>query len=153
MTPVGPFPSPRAWISVDATFHNNTFRFIGTHHDSDDAATRELQGGELRTGPANTSLPIIVAMDSNAPAPQAPTYVDFINAGYSDVWSEIFPTMPGFTCCQPQLDERIDLILTLGNVEAQNAALFGTDQASKTGGLFPSDHAGVAAQLVVERTE
>jgi exonuclease III len=102
-------------------------------------------------------------MDSNAP-PGDLTYADFIAAGYEDVWSEIFPTQPGYTCCQAQfldntvsqLTSRIDLILTLGSVEAQNIALFGADPASKTPGpgrLWPSDHAGVAAQLVVEGTD
>ena len=101
-------------------------------------------------------------MDSNsqaAPLPQDPTYIDFSLAGYADVWSELFPGTLGFTCCQAQLDnnpvsqlyQRIDLILTLGPVEAQNVALFGATPASKTpGGLWPSDHAGVAAQLVLE---
>jgi len=123
---------------------------------------REAQGGELRAGPANTSLPVILAMDSNAPAfplPQDPTYPDFIAARYNDAWTEIFPLVPGFTCCLAQFDnnpvsdlyQRIDLILTRGNIEAQNIALFGADPATKTpGGLWPSDHAGVAAQLVVE---
>ena len=93
------------------------------------------------------------------PFPQDATYLDFINAGYHDAWSEIFPFEPGLTCCQAQfvnnplsqLYQRTDLILTLGRVEAQNIALFGADPSTRTpGGLWPSDHAGVAAQLVVE---
>jgi len=164
-TPIGPFPVPRAWVSVDATFHGKPFRFIGTHLESGDPNIRRLQGGELRAGPANTSLPVIIAMDSNArasPPPQDPTYLDFIAAGYNDVWLEIFPQAPGLTCCQAQLvnnavsqlSERIDLILTLGDVQAQNIALFGATPASKTqDGLWPSDHAGVAAQMVVKRVE
>jgi hypothetical protein len=168
-TPTGALlPFPRAWASVDATFHGRSFRFITTHLESVDTtpilgfSIRELQGAELRSGPANTSLPVVVAMDSNSPAaplPQDPTYIDFSLAGYTDAWSEIFPGVPGFTCCQEQLDnnpvsqlsQRIDLILTLGAVEAQNVALFGATPASRTsGGLWPSDHAGVAAQLVLE---
>ncbi len=162
-TPFGTLPVPRAWVSVDATFNGKAFRFIGTHLESVVASIREAQGGELRAGPANTSLPVIVAMDSNAqafPLPQDPTYMDFIAAGYNDAWTEIFPIVPGLTCCQAQfvnnaasqLYQRIDLILTLGSIEAQNIALFGADPSSKTpGGLWPSDHAGVAAQLVVEQ--
>ena len=100
-------------------------------------------------------------MDSNAqaaPTPLDPTYTDFIAAGYSDVWSEIFPGVPGLTCCQAQfvdnpisqLYQRIDVILTLGDVIAQNIALFGINQNDKTpDGLWPSDHAGVAAQILV----
>ena len=162
-TPVGTLPLPRAWVSVDATSHGRNFRFIGTHLESVDPTIRQLQAAELRDGPANTSLPVVIAMDSNAPAaplPQDPAYVDFIDAGYSDVWSQIFPSRPGFTCCQAELDnnlisqlyQRIDLILTLGPVGAQNIALFGQTQHSKTpDGLWPSDHAGVAGQLVITR--
>jgi hypothetical protein len=102
-------------------------------------------------------------MDSNsqaAPLPQDPTYMDFIAAGYQDGWTTIFPLVPGLTCCQAELDnnpvsqlyQRIDLILTLGNAQVQNIALFGDDPRTKTaGGLWPSDHAGVAAQVVVEK--
>ena len=167
-SPQGPFPSPRAWVSVDVLFHKKPFRFIGTHLESDDAAVRQLQAEELRLGPANTantSLPVILAMDSNAraaPPPQDATYVGFITAGYSDAWSEISPGVPGYTCCQnelvnnvrSELSRRIDVILTFGSIRAQNAALFGAEQASKTlSGLWPSDHAGVAAQLIVKATE
>ena len=161
-TPIGTIPLPKVWASVDASFNGKGFRFIGTHLESVDAGIRELQGGELRTGPANTSLPVIIAMDSNAqasPSPQDQTYLDFISAGFNDAWTEVYPGVSGFTCCQAplvnnvtsQLYQRIDLILTLGSIEAQNIALFGASPASKTaGGLWPSDHAGVAAQLVVE---
>jgi len=162
ITPVGTLPVPRVWCSVDVNFHRRPFRFINTHLESFDAGIRELQAGELRAGPADTSLPVILAMDSNsqaAPLPQDPTYMDFIGAGYNDAWSEIAPESSGFTCCQAQLVnnpvsqlyQRIDLILTRGSIEAQNIALFGATPTSMTpGGLWPSDHAGVAAQLNVE---
>jgi hypothetical protein len=102
-------------------------------------------------------------MDGNSqafPFPQDATYLDFISDGYLDVWSELFPSRPGLTCCQAQLDnnvksqlyQRIDLLLTKGPIEAQKVARFGITQASKTpGGLWPSDHAGVAAQVVVRQ--
>ena len=161
-TPIGVIPLPRVWASVDGTFNGKAFRFIGTHLESIDPGIRELQGGELRAGPANTSLPVIVAMDSNAqasPVPQDPTYSDFIHAGYNDAWTEVYPAVSGFTCCQAalvnnvasDLYQRIDLILTLGNIEAQSIALFGATAATKTSdGLWPSDHAAVNAQLVIE---
>jgi hypothetical protein len=148
---------------VDVQFNNRAFRFIGTDLDATDANVRELQAGELRSGPANTGLPVIIAMDSNsqaAPLPQDAAYLDFLAAGYNDAWSDIFPNVPGFTCCQAQLDNnpvselllRIDLILTRGPVEVQNIALFGADAASKTAdGLWPSDHAGIAAQVIIEK--
>jgi endonuclease/exonuclease/phosphatase family metal-dependent hydrolase len=161
-TPNGTIPITRSWASVDVHFHGSTFRFIGTHLESFVPIVREAQGAELRAGPGNTSLPVIVAMDSNAqafPLPQDPTYSDFMAAGYSDVWQELFPSAPGLTCCQSESDnnpvsqlyQRIDLILTLGNIEEQNIGLFGADPSTRTpDGLWPSDHAGVAAQVTVE---
>jgi hypothetical protein len=160
-TPIGPVPLPRSWASVDAQFFGHSFRDIDTHLESFDANVRELQGGELRAGPASTSLPVIIAMDSNAqafPLPQDPTYLDFMSAGYNDVWSRIFPRSPGLTCCQneadnnpvSQLSQRIDLVLTHGRVTPWGAALIGADPRSRTpDGLWPSDHAGVAAGVVV----
>lgn len=162
-SPIGLLPLPRAWVSVDATIDGKAFRYIGTHLESLVPAIREAQGAELRAGPANTSLPVILAMDSNAqaaPLPQDPTYMDFIAAGFNDGWAEIFPFFPGYTCCQAepdnnpvsQLYQRIDLVLTLGHAQVQNIALFGAEPWERiAGGLWPSDHAGVAAQVVVER--
>jgi endonuclease/exonuclease/phosphatase family metal-dependent hydrolase len=160
-SPAGTLPLPRAWASVDALSHGRAFRFITTHLESVVPAIREQQGAELRNGPANTPMPVVIAMDSNAqagPLPQDPTYADFRTAGYSDVWSEFFPKLPGFTCCQAELDnnavsqlyQRIDLILTHGAVEGQNIALYGASPAARTrDGLWPSDHAGVASQIVI----
>jgi hypothetical protein len=161
-TPNGIVPITRSWASVDVQFHASKFRFIGTHLESFVPIVREAQGAELRAGPAVTSLPVIVAMDSNAqafPLPQDPTYVDFMASGYNDVWQEVYPSVPGLTCCQNESDnnpvselyQRIDLILTLGDIEGQNIALFGAVPSTRTSdGLWPSDHAGVAAQVTVE---
>jgi hypothetical protein len=138
-----------------------TFHYINTHLESFDANIRELQGGELRAGPANTPLPLIIAMDSNAqafPLPQDPTYTDFVSAGYNDVWSEIFSKRAGLTCCQAESDnnpvsqlyQRIDLVLTHGKVTPWETELIGTNPASRLpDGLWPSDHAAVVAGVLV----
>src|SRR5271170_2048455 len=160
-SPIGLLPLPLAWVSVDATFDGKRFRYIGTHLESVVPAIREAQGSELRTGPANTSLPVILAMDSNsqaAPLPQDPTYMDFIAAGYNDGWAEIFPLVPGLTCCQDEADnnpvsqlyQRIDLILTHGRVTPWGVTLIGADRRSRLpDGLWPSDHAALVAAVVV----
>jgi hypothetical protein len=160
-TPVGSLPYPRAWASVDAQFFGHAFLYVNTHLESFDANIRELQGGELRAGPANTSLPLIVAMDSNAqafPLPQDPTYTDFVSAGYNDVWSELFPRIAGLTCCQDETDnnpvselyQRIDLVLTHGKVTPWESLLIGTSPRSRLpDGLWPSDHAALEAGVVV----
>lgn len=161
-TPIGVVPLPRVWVSVDAIGNGGAFRFIGTHLESFDATIRELQGGELRAGPANTSLPVILAMDANsqaAPSPLDATYSDFLSAGYQDAWTAVLPSDPGFTCCQAelvnnpvsQLDHRIDLILAKGSVTPQDVALYGAETSSMTpNGLWPSDHAAVAGQFLIK---
>jgi len=163
-TPIGPVPLPRSWASVDGEFFGHPFLFINTHLESFDADIRELQGGELRAGPANTSLPLIIAMDSNAqafPLPEDSTYSDFISAGYNDVWSRLFPRRAGLTCCQDEADnnpvsqlyQRIDLVLTHGTVSPWGAALIGADARSRLpDGLWPSDHAALVAGVVVGAT-
>jgi hypothetical protein len=163
-TPIGTLPchgpGPR-WmlVSTDKPFASSLVTWSQwIQRCSGLPSIRRAQGAELRGGPANTTLPVVIAMDSNfqaAPLPQDPSYVDFVLAGYNNVWLELQPGVPGLTCCQAELDnnpvsqlyQRIDLILTMGPVEAQNVALFGATAASRTsGGLWPSDHAGVAAQ-------
>jgi endonuclease/exonuclease/phosphatase family metal-dependent hydrolase len=160
-TPVGTLPYPRAWASVDVQFFGHPFLYINTHLESFDAGIRELQGDELRAGPANSSLPVIIAMDSNAqafPLPQDPTYVDFISAGYDDVWSRLFPKRAGLTCCQDEADnnsvsqlyQRIDLVLTLGKIKPWGAVLIGNNPRSRLpDGLWPSDHAALVVGVVV----
>lgn len=160
-TPIGPVPYTRAWATVDAQFFGHSFHYVNTHLESFDANVRELQGDELRAGPANSALPVIIAMDSNAqafPLPQDPTYVDFRSAGYQDVWSSLFPKRAGLTCCQDEADnnpvsqlyQRIDLVLTRGSVTPLGAALLGADPRSRlSDGLWPSDHAALVAALVV----
>jgi len=160
-TPLGPVPLPRSWASVDAEFFGHSFLYINTHLESFDASIRELQGGELRAGPAKSTLPVIIAMDSNAqayPLPQDPTYTDFMSAGYNDVWSESFPSLPGLTCCQDESDnnpvselyQRIDLVLTHGKVVPWGAALIGTNSRTRLrDGLWPSDHAALVAGVIV----
>ena len=162
-TPVGNVPLPRSWASVEAQFFGHSFVYINTHLESFDANIRELQGGELRAGPANSALPVIIAMDANAqafPLPQDPTYADFISAGYNDAWSTIFPKTAGLTCCQDEADnnpisqlyQRIDLVLTVGRVAPWGVALIGNNSRSRLpDGLWPSDHAALVAGVIVGR--
>jgi hypothetical protein len=163
-TPIGPVPLPRVWLSIDARFDDQTVRFVGTHLESFDPDVRRQQALELRTTLAQTSLPIVVAMDANAaaaPPPVDPTYSDFVAAGYRDAWTgsdDRLDVDPGFTCCQPSLtnpisglSQRIDLILLRGPLHSREAALVGDTPASMTPeGVWPSDHAGVVAQLRID---
>ncbi len=155
------FSVHRAWIAADIKFHDTTFRLIDTQLESFHAGINYLQGQELLDGPvAGTTLPVIIAMDSNSPAnlpsdPFAGSYANFIGNGFEDAWAEANPGAAGLTCCQlgtllnptSVVTSRVDLILLRGDLRANAAALFGGNAADRTGGLWPSDHVGVAARL------
>ncbi len=160
-----PIHAPRAWIAADVTFQGAQDRFFTTHLESVSPLLRRAQAGQLRAIAGTTAQPVIIAMDSNAqagPPPIEDTYRDFLNAGYTDAWTTTHPSDPGFTFGQAQflnnsvslLFQRIDLILLHGAVAAQGADVLGDNLADRTaGGLWPSDHAAVAARLKVGEAE
>lgn len=153
----------RAWASVDVNFHNTKFRFIDTQLEAFNSDINYLQGEELLSGPAHTTKPVVIAMDSNSKANSpgnqfTATYYNFLNNGFTDAWMETQGNAPGTTCCQaPSLtntlstvSNRIDLILLHGHLDPKTVELFGGQQSDRTMGLWPSDHLGVAARLGTE---
>ena len=124
-------------------------------------AIRVAQAKELLLTAANTSLPVVIAGDFNIPAdtsldPSFPGYQAIINAGFTDAWRSKRAPDPGFTCCQAEnllnptslLSTRIDLVLFRGASDVADISLIGNLPAGRTAsGLWPSDHAGVAATL------
>ena len=141
----------RGWTSVDADIAGDTFRFINTHLEAFAPQVRDIQAGELLAGPANTALPVILVGDLNATPTDAATYGRIVAAGFSDVWVG----GGGFTCCQAagvnnaasMLDQRIDYVLFRG-INLHNPSVVGDEESDKTpSGLWPSDHAGVVAQI------
>jgi endonuclease/exonuclease/phosphatase family metal-dependent hydrolase len=158
-TPIGTFPLTRGWGSVDAAIGDRTLRFITTHLEvasSPDAETvQRQQAGELVAGPAATPLPVAVAGDFNL-RPGRPTYRQLRDAGFDDAWTAANPDgATGNTCChgvslsdpKSVLKRRIDLILTRGEIRATRAFVVGAEPEDFASGLWPSDHAGVVAEL------
>jgi hypothetical protein len=150
----------RGWASVDATVRGQTVRFINTHLINIVPAIQVAQGNELRAGPANTTLPVIVVGDFNSPADGTgtPTYSHFIGAGFTDAWSATHPSDLGNTGFHADdlqnaisnLTQRIDFVLFRGDVSALDAEVVGDElQDRAPSGLWPSDHAGVAARLAL----
>lgn len=159
----GTFVVHRAWISADVEFHGKGFRLVDTQLDAFDATTNYNQGQELISGPANTSMPVVVAMDANSKAnPPAnnftPTYTNFLSNGFKDAWTETQGDAPGPTSGQDptltnpvsQVTQRIDMILLHGDLDAKATELFGGQQSDRVNGLWPSDHLAVAARLGVD---
>ena len=167
-TAVGPISLPWAWASVDVSFHGQEFRFATTHLDSNSGAAQLAQASEFLAGPGDTELPIIWVGDFNSDAegttitgtpPATATYGTIIAAGFEDAWNEKHPADPGFTCCHatdlrnvtPTLTRRIDLVLTRGPFDIEEASLVGEAPADRLpSGVWPSDHAGVVATLQLE---
>jgi endonuclease/exonuclease/phosphatase family metal-dependent hydrolase len=176
----------RGFVAVDAKVPGHRYRFVNTHLETlqpvpDDPASRFFQAAQaaqlisvLETTTTD-SRNLIVAGDINSspedqpvPGPLpglpppfdqgiAPPYVQFIEAGFTDVWTLRSRPDPGFTCCQAPdllnelslLDERIDVVLTRDMLRRASAKVIGDRVADKTpSGLWPSDHAGVAARLL-----
>jgi endonuclease/exonuclease/phosphatase family metal-dependent hydrolase len=152
----GPFTVLGGWASVDATLGGKTTRFITTHLDPITAAARSAQASELVAGPLNTTTPVVLTCDCNS-EPSTTAYATLRGAGLKDAWLQAQTGEPGFTCCQSTptllnptstLTSRIDYVFSRGGLKAGDAALVGAEQSSRTpAGLWPSDHAGVFAEL------
>ena len=150
----------RGWGSVDVTSGGHKFRFINTHLEQEGFfnQVQVAQGNELLSGPANTSLRVILVGDYNSRADGTgtPTYSNLTGAGFTDAWSVTHPGELGNTFGHEplllnttvNLTQRIDLVLFRGSVSAVNADVVGDELGDRTPtGLWPSDHAGLMARL------
>ena len=150
----------RGWGSVDVTSRGHKFRFINTHLEQEGffSQVQIAQGNEVLSGPANTSLPVILVGDYNSRADGTgtPTYSNLTGAGFTDAWSVTHPGELGNTFGHEplllnttvNLTQRIDLVLFRGSVSAVNADVVGDELGDRTpSGLWPSDHAGLMATL------
>ena len=158
-----PIPIVRGWASVDAKVRGKEFRFITTHLDGDCTRVttfyQDTQAAEILAGPAATDRPVIYVGDLNSEADGGgtATYARALAAGFSDAWA-IAGSGAGLTCCQADhvlnpvslLTERIDFVLFRGDFAVHSVEVVGDEPVDRTpSGLWPSDHAGVVAQLEV----
>jgi Endonuclease/Exonuclease/phosphatase family len=155
---IGPIVVRHGWVAVDAKIRGKEFRFISTHLDPICLDVQQAQANEILVGPGSTTLPVILLGDFNSPANgSGVTYNNLIAAGFHDAWT-IAGNGQGFTCCQAndllnpqsQLTTRIDLVLFRGGFGVNKVDIWGEEPADRTpSGLWPSDHAGVAASLLL----
>jgi endonuclease/exonuclease/phosphatase family metal-dependent hydrolase len=159
-TIVGPVTVTRGWASLDANLHGHPVRIIDTHLEQDAFPAVQLaQAQELLAGPANTTMPVVLASDLNTGPGVTPTYDAMLAAGMTDTWTATRPANPGQTWPLHGEDpatssatpfERIDLALTRGGIRPLVDLLVGASPAALTpSGLWPSDHAGVLGILWV----
>ena len=159
VTGLGTITVPRSWIAADMKVRGKTFRLITTHLETYDSSVQEAQAQELLSGPANTTMPIVMIGDYNSSAnggrDTTPTYGILLGAGFDDAWAATNPGDDGNTCCQDpdlgnadsKLDERIDLILTKNGVTPATTGLINSEAPSAP--YWPSDHAGVTGTLLI----
>jgi endonuclease/exonuclease/phosphatase family metal-dependent hydrolase len=166
---------PRGFVAVDATFKGRTYRFVNTHLEP--VMVPELlplqmaQAQELVAALQDVTLPVILVGDFNSKATKGESYKLIKSTGsFVDAWTrnlyKLFIThnKRGFTNphdddllnTRVKLNQRIDLIFVRSNVWAAGYHDIGPVVAVTVGdhlddrtasGLWPSDHAGVAAIL------
>ena len=152
----------RGWCSVDVFIRGERFRFINTHlHDESAPDIQFAQAQELvaEHGPADTSLPVMMAGDLNAdPYSRNGTYSypSLIAGGFDDAWRELYPRKPGLTWGHDSslADKdwdfvwRIDLVLFKGHTFVPKEMETVDSRLRRLAPpLWPSDHAGVWASF------
>ncbi len=175
--PGGDLPKFSGWASVDITLKSLPYRVFTTHLEPADTGPCETgnpgllfihdqQANELRSIVAGSEYPVVLTGDLNSDASgcTTDTYANLLGDGFVDAWTIGRPLGRGYTANQDddllngasKLFHRIDFVLYRDAFTAEkgvfrgssHAFLVGEDPADKTsGGLWPSDHAGVVAEL------
>lgn len=162
----------RGFVGVDVTVDGAPYRFVNTHLETRDpplpAVVQAVQMNELLTRvlagtPPTRSLVVVGDFNSDpgeAPDPLPTPYMQARGAGLFDAWLLRPGEVAGLTCCQAadlrntpsRLSQRIDhMFLREMPARVRRARTLGAtvdDRLSPPGlGLWPSDHAAVAAEL------
>lgn len=151
---------------MDLSIRGKAVRFINTHLDGDcsDPTIQLAQAQEILQGPVQEARdqdhPVILLGDLNSKADGTgtSTYAELLKpaAGFVDTWTKGGSGL-GFTCCQNDdllntesvLSDRRDFVLFRhGPFKVTDAQVVGANPLDRTpSGLWPSDHAGVVAEL------
>lgn len=158
----------RGYVAVDAKIGKSEYRFVNTHLEPFVDAVKMGQAVELMGALASETLPVILLGDVNAEAPDDPVYQFIAGSGFVDIWlrNKRRNNPNGFTSghdsdllnTEVKLDQRIDIIFVRSHVWQNSyqdigpviAFVVGDELRERTpSGLWPSDHAGVLAQLKI----
>jgi len=171
---IGPVPGVdglsllRGYTARRANIDGVQVLLVNTHLESGDdpqiAGLRMYQAMEL-AGFIGKTPRVILTGDFNDVA-GSPMYGVLAGASLTDTWAALRPSDPGLSCCQAadlsnttsQLYQRIDIIWTRGFADRRGQVdgeikLVSADPSAMVQGAFgliwPSDHAGVAAEIDV----
>lgn len=153
----------RCWSAVDLAGGAGPLRVVNTHLEFDRPAQVE-QARELLSILDGHRGPSLLAGDFNIDALQTGAaevnlHAELESRGFADAW-RLRGIGPGPTATQPEdlvnldsrLDTRIDWVLSHGTGPCSRVGLLGASSDERAAlGLWPSDHAGVAATLAGHR--
>lgn len=154
------FEAKRGYAAVEVTVSGTTYRVVNTHLETLTEENRVAQTQELVDILSSETLPIILLGDFNTRAIDGTAYQILLSAGYADVW-QMDSDGTGNTCCQDDdiLNEMSDLTVRIDQIFVRNMDLslpvlsftVGDKPSDRLpSGLWPSDHAGVVAQIAFE---
>lgn len=143
------------WGWVDAEVSGRPFRFVNTHTEAWDAAVRGAQRDELLAAVGDPGCPVVLVGDLNATPDvlgMPPAYVDAWTAAGAGAGDG----SGGATCIQDPglrnepggLTRRIDYVL-VRDADVVGCRVVGDRPEDRVAGLWPSDHAGVVADLTL----
>lgn len=157
----------RGWATLHATVDGTPLWITSTHLEAGRnpglPMLRAAQAHELVSSLGGRS-PAILLGDLNDDE-GSPMYGVVTGAGFRDAWREMRPGVAGLTCCHVEdlsnasasdaFDQRIDYVFTRG-LEFRNDRMLGsvsvigaTASDRIDARLWPSDHAGVLASLLL----
>ena len=159
-------PVNRGWVAADAVVNKRALRFVNTHLEAFHPIVRLRQAHELiaPSGPVGSAPdPAVLVGDLNTSPdlPVLPNRLAFqalLAYGLVDTWAVANPGDPGYTAGfnelltdpspEGALEHRVDHVMTSPGVGIVRSRIYGTDPDNRTAsGMWPSDHAGVAATL------
>jgi endonuclease/exonuclease/phosphatase family metal-dependent hydrolase len=163
-TVVGLAAQKRGWVGVDGKLAGRSFRFVTTHLEAYVPATAEQQMDQLLAGPLKSKRrqAILVGDFNSDPATagadrgadrRPSAYAAALEAGFKNP----FPRRS--TCCFAEdlratgtaLSQWIDHIVVRPRIKLLRSSIVGSTAAERSGGLWPSDHAGIAGTLRLSR--
>jgi endonuclease/exonuclease/phosphatase family metal-dependent hydrolase len=142
----------RSWGWVDAEVEGSRFRFVNTHLEAWHEEVRHAQRDELLRVLGDPDVPVVLVGDFNA----TPDRVG-MPAEYVDAWAVAGEGGAGATCGENAdllavddcLGVRIDYVWVRGAQPARCWVVGGRPDDRTPSGLWPSDHAGVVAEIAL----
>ncbi len=138
-----------------STTVEGAFTFVNTHLSPPGVPVlQRVQAAELAARFRDPPTVLVGDFNSGPNTPTARAY-DVLTRRYTDAYAAANPDESGHTCCQrpsltneeSTLNRRIDHVFTRGDVKALGAERIGNDRTARVEGRWPSDHAGVTAEL------